>query len=241
MLFEHNQYSPQWFDFFHAGISAERTLRETDFLVRHLPLPAFRRVADVCCGMGRHARALSERGYSVTGVERDAAAIQQARTLGGGPQYECADVLQWSPPAASFDAMIIMGQSFGYFDPETNFSLLRRLAEGLRSGGRLVLDLWNPEFFLAHQGEREFTLPRGTVKEFKHVESGRLHVRLDYPDNTRELFSWQLFSPGDLATFTNPAGLLPVHTNSGFSDAAPSENVPGWQCVLQKEMIPIEL
>jgi SAM-dependent methyltransferase len=232
---EPNQYSPQWFDFFHSGIPSERTLRETDFLVRHLPLPAFRRVADVCCGMGRHARALSGRGYSVTGVERDATAIDHARTLAGGPQYECADVRRWAPSPASFDAVTVLSQSFGYFDPEANLSVLRQLAAGLRPNGRLVLDLWNPDFFIARQGEREFTLPRGIVRETKRVQSGRLHVRLDYPDGSGDLFSWQLFSPEELPVFAAAAGLTPVHAGSAFTGAAPSGTVPGWQCVLEKD------
>jgi SAM-dependent methyltransferase len=231
---EANQYSQQWFDHFHAGISGERTLRETDFLATQLPLPEFRRVADVCCGIGRHARALSHRGYRVTGVERDAAALTRARELAGGVDYERADVRDWRPETGSFDAVIVMAQSFGYFDAAANFAVLQRLAGALRSGGRLVLDLWNPRFFAVLQGVREFVLPQGVVRETKHVAGERLEVTLDYPCGSSEEFSWQLFSPSGLSDFVVPAGLSLLRFSAGFGTSPPSDDIPGWQCVLER-------
>jgi hypothetical protein len=123
-----------------------------------------------------------------------------------------------------------MSQSFGYFDAVANRAVLDRLIGALRPGGRLVLDLWNPDFFIAHQGERQFTLPQGAVKETKQVREGRLLVRLDYPGGTCDLFSWQLFTPGELTAFT---GMTPAGFYAGFTPAPPSAGVPGMQCVLE--------
>ena len=60
---EANTYSHRWFDFFHVNISEARTMQEAAFVCRCAPLPGFRKIADVCCGMGRHARAFSKHGY----------------------------------------------------------------------------------------------------------------------------------------------------------------------------------
>ena len=106
--------------------------------------------------MGRHARLLSSRGYSVTGVERDAQAVARARELAGGPDYFQADLREYQPESGAYDAIIVMSQSFGYFDATTNREVLERLARGLRRGGRIILDLWNPDFFAGHQGARAF-------------------------------------------------------------------------------------
>jgi ubiquinone/menaquinone biosynthesis C-methylase UbiE len=38
------------------GLDEARTIRETEFVCRSAPLPEFRKILDVCCGMGRHAR-----------------------------------------------------------------------------------------------------------------------------------------------------------------------------------------
>jgi hypothetical protein len=53
MATEPNRYSPQWFEFFHSGIDEARTIRQTEFTCRCAPLSDFRKILDVCCGMGR--------------------------------------------------------------------------------------------------------------------------------------------------------------------------------------------
>src|ERR1700719_3572148 len=146
MVAQSNSYSPQWFEFFHAGIDEARTIRETDFICRCASRPDFRKILDVCCGMGRHARALANLGYSVTGIDRDTDAIAKARELGGGPNYIVADIRDYQPAPETFDAAIVMGQSFGHFDAGTNRDILGTLAGGVRKRGRVILDLWNPEF-----------------------------------------------------------------------------------------------
>ena len=67
-------------------------MQETAFVSRCAPLPSFRKVLDACCGMGRHARILSSRGYSVIGIDRDSDAIARARALAGRPSYENVDI-----------------------------------------------------------------------------------------------------------------------------------------------------
>jgi hypothetical protein len=148
--------------------------------------------------MGRHARALARRGYAVTGVERDSAAITKARELGGGPTYVEADVQDYQPGTATYDLAIVMSQSFGYFDAATNRDLLRRITSGIRDDGRIILDLWNSEFFATHQGRRDLQTPLGLVQETKRLEGNRFFVTLDYPQGERDNFEWQLFTPSEM-------------------------------------------
>jgi SAM-dependent methyltransferase len=202
-----NLYSKRWLDSFHIPISDARTKREIEFVRAFLPLPAFRKIADVCCGMGRHARALSERGYSVVGVERDPQIIAKAQDMGGGPKYIVADLRNYAPSDGEFDAAIVMGQSFGHFDSRTNQTVLERLVTGLRNGGRIILDVWNPEFFMSHQGERDFELPVGVVRETKRVQNGRLYVRLTYPTGEQEGFEWELFDSAQMESIATALNL----------------------------------
>src|SRR6266508_871470 len=65
-----NQYSTTWFEMFLQPIQPVQTEREVAFVARWLPQPAYTTVLDLCCGQGRHARALAARGYRVTGVDR---------------------------------------------------------------------------------------------------------------------------------------------------------------------------
>ncbi|MFN2621973.1 MAG: class I SAM-dependent methyltransferase [Chthoniobacterales bacterium] len=214
-----NSYSHHWFEFFHAPIGHERTAREVEFICAVAPLPEFRRVLDVCCGMGRHARELAARRYSVTGVERDADAIVKARELGGGPDYVRADIREYQPATSAYDLAIVMSQSFGYFEHETNRELLGLLANGIRKGGRIILDLWNPEFFEAYQGERDLKMPSGVVRETRKVSDGRLFVHLTYPDGAEEDFEWQLFSAAEMRSLAESTGLVLVNDCTDFDPA----------------------
>lgn len=229
-----NAYSREWFEFFHADIAEARTLREIDFILRFAPQPEYQKILDVCCGMGRHARALSERGYAITGIDRDKSAIEKARQSGGGASYIVADIRNYRI-ASPFDAVIIMGQSFGHFDTPTNLEVLQRLAHGVRKCGRIILDLWNPEFFLAHPGERELATSKGIVREFKRVDGDRLFVELTFPSGARECFEWQLFTPEQIDGLAKASGLSVVAACGGFdAESLPSPDDPRIEFVLER-------
>jgi SAM-dependent methyltransferase len=232
---EPNSYSQRWFEFFHVGIDQARTTQETEFVCSCAPLPEFRKILDVCCGMGRHARALSSRGYSVTGIDRDSDAITQARELADGPSYVHADIRDYRPAPGAFDVAIVMSQSFGYFDPATNRDVLGQLAAGLREGGRLILDLWNHEFFAAHQGERQIETASGVVRESKRLNGDRLRVQLDYPDGTHEEFEWQLFTPAKMIALAQSVDLALLLSCTDFdTTSTPSPAKPRVQFVLER-------
>ena len=94
-----NRYTPTWFDLFLPTLSAEQTAREVAFLARQLPLPTYQHVLDLCCGWGRHAIALADAGYDVTGLDRDPVAIAlaqkhaQSQGLGAQPTFVVEDML----------------------------------------------------------------------------------------------------------------------------------------------------
>jgi len=230
-----NCYSRHWFEFFHAPIEEERTQREVEFICAVAPLPEFRRVLDVCCGMGRHARELAQRGYSVLGVERDDRAIGKARELDGGPHYIQADVRDYRPAKSAYDLAIIMSQSFGYFDSSTNGDFLGRLASSIRNGGRIILDLWHREFFEAHQGKQDLEMPAGVVRETKKVSDGRLFVHLRYPDGGEEDFEWQLFTGTEMPALAESAGLTVIVACTDFHrSTTPQLENPRVQFVLER-------
>jgi SAM-dependent methyltransferase len=95
-------------------------------------LPAGARVLDVACGSGRHARWLAARGLRVTGIDRDAGALEG---LLGSAETVAADIEggPWPLPAgATFDAVIV-----------TNYlhrPLWPRLLACVAPGGRLIYE-----------------------------------------------------------------------------------------------------
>ena len=201
---------------------AEQTEREAEFLARVVPRG---RVLDVCCGVGRHMRALEARGYECVGVELDPGLVAEARAAGlDVHEFDMRDVGSLD---GEFEGVLSMWASFGWFDDETNADVLRQLVSKVGTGGRLVLDVWLPAFFETRQGTREI---RPGIEETKSVRDGRLYVDYDYG----ERFDWRLYEPGELAAFP---GLELVTACSDWTESQPpSPDVPRYQLVLERRV-----
>jgi len=51
------------------NVFTKNTVKEVDFLLEELRIPAGSAVLDVGCGTGRHSIELARRGYAVTGLD----------------------------------------------------------------------------------------------------------------------------------------------------------------------------
>jgi ubiquinone/menaquinone biosynthesis C-methylase UbiE len=108
-------------------------------------VPAGGAILDVPCGFGRHAIALAGAGFRVTGVDRSATLLAEARRraaeAGVEPELVAADYRELPLPAARFDAAINLFTSLGYLGDEEDTRVLSEIARVLRPGGRLVVEL----------------------------------------------------------------------------------------------------
>jgi SAM-dependent methyltransferase len=85
----------------------ELLLNPSAWVVRWTPLiTPGGRVLDVACGSGRHLRWLQAQGFAVTGVDRDAAAVEPLRSLG---RVIVADIESgaWPLPGETFDGVVV--------------------------------------------------------------------------------------------------------------------------------------
>jgi SAM-dependent methyltransferase len=232
-----NEYSPTWYELFLQPIAPEQTEREAAFVARWLPQPAYAAVLDLCCGPGRHARALAQRGYRVTGVDTNAAALTAARCASEATiTYLQHDMRHLDALPGTFDAVICLWQSFGYFDAATNAAILGQITQKLRPSGRLVLDIYHRGFFERKQGTRHFERDGRTISETKRMDGDRLTVTLDYgPDVPPDTYAWQLFSPDAIADLVRKHGFAQLLACAGFDDATPaSADVARMQLVFER-------
>ena len=231
-----SDYSPTWYELFLQPIASEQTEREAAFVAHWLPHPAFTGVLDLCCGPGRHARALAGRGYRVTGVDTNAAALAAARRVSDATiTYLQHDMRRLAELPGTFDAIICIWQSFGYFDAATNADILRQISRKLRPGGRLVLDIYHRGFFERNQGTRRFERDRA-ISETKRMNGDRLTVTLDYGlDLPADSYAWQLFSPDAIANLARQCGFDLLLTCADFDPATlPSAEVARMQLVFER-------
>src|SRR5579871_193194 len=238
-----NAYSPLWFQIFMPLQAEDFTHKDVAFLARQLPLPRYQRLLDLCCGYGRHALLLAERGYQVTGLDRDAAAIAEAERraaqAGQTITYLIGDMLQLSTVPDEFDAINNMWQSFCYFDEQTNADLLCQIAGKLTPGGRFIIDMYNRSYYESHQGIQRREINGITVETNTYLQGNRLHSVLHYGDETGERgedhFEFQMFTPDEFCMLAAACGFAPLLACAwSDEDIAPSEEVARMQLVLGK-------
>jgi SAM-dependent methyltransferase len=102
------------------------------------------RVLDLCCGFGRHTLALAEAGLDVVGVDLSMDLLRGAPEALAGRLIR-GDATRVPLADAAFDGLVVLFSSFGYFGDEGDGRMLDEVARLVRPGGRLVLDLMNPE------------------------------------------------------------------------------------------------
>jgi SAM-dependent methyltransferase len=106
-------------------------------------------VLDLACGPGRHSIALARRGFTVTGVDRSAFLLGQARSRAAAEQAHVewveSDMREFVRQRV-FDIALSLFTSFGFFrDDSDNQKVLDNVAVSLRAGGVFVLDVAGKE------------------------------------------------------------------------------------------------
>lgn len=231
-----NDYTRRWFEVFLDTMPSEWTANEVTGICERLPLPGFRRVLDVCCGPGRHARHLVDQGYKVTGVDRDADAIHTAQRRVPMTTFLELDMRDLAGLRGPFDAAVILWQSFGFFDPSGNDQVLRDVSRVLRSEGRLLLDLFNPGYFEAHQGRTRTVRDPRCRAITNSLDGSRLTSTIEYVDGTAEIMDWELFTPNEIAARASAFDLVELERCCWWDQSRPpTADEQRFQIVLQKD------
>lgn len=101
-------------------------------------------VVDLGCGTGILARALTERGYDVLGIDISAHMIERARSVAPRARFICASLRNAALPPCR--AVLAIGESLSYLSvrgrrPPDLQPLFARVGRALLPGGLFVFDL----------------------------------------------------------------------------------------------------
>ena len=109
-------------------------------------------ILDAACGYGRHARVLAGAGYRVVGLDRSPVLLGEARRGSEGlkwPRWVRGDYRELPFAAESFDAVVNLFTSFGFFGEEGDLQALTEFRRVLRPERALVLETMHRDRLMA--------------------------------------------------------------------------------------------
>ncbi|MFK4302730.1 ubiquinone/menaquinone biosynthesis C-methylase UbiE [Paenibacillus sp. RC254] len=149
--------------------------QEVQKMISWLKLPQGSSVLDLCCGMGRHSLALADAGYKVTGVDLSGVLLREAHASDpeGRVSWHQGDMRE-VPLEESFDAVVNLFTSFGYFEEDAEqLRVLKEIYRLLKPGGRFIIDYLNPAYVAAHLMPHSSREDEGSqIEEHRVIEDG---------------------------------------------------------------------
>ncbi|MFL1674686.1 class I SAM-dependent methyltransferase [Paenibacillus thiaminolyticus] len=205
--------------------------QEVHGMMEWLRLSASASILDLCCGMGRHALALAEAGYRVTGVDLSEVLLEEAMAhdTRGQVKFLRGDMREL-PVDGPFDAVVNLFTSFGYFtDNEDNARVFQEIHRVLKPQGRFIVDFLNPSYVRQHlvpHSEREDGGTR--IEERRRIENGFVKKAITLTDASggeqREYEERvRLYELADFRNMMDEAGLVIDQVHGSYDGAAYEE------------------
>ncbi len=238
--------SDSWWQTFFAHVDsltlscfpdAAETRAEVAGLRQLLRLQPTDRIADVCCGMGRHLLPLVAQGFHLVGVDSSPMMLQLAREAGqqAGLRPRLIQGLAQQLPlrTGQFDVILNLFNSFGYLPTVAeDQQVLHEAARCLRPGGRFLLDTRNKKYQILYAPYHQLrTLPDGRqlMMRCRYDRQGSRLESAWYEGPVGQhlvhFASIRLYSPAELEAMMEAAGFT-VEAMYAEYDGEPFE---GWQ------------
>ncbi|WP_429843260.1 class I SAM-dependent methyltransferase [Brevibacillus sp. FIR094] len=203
-------------------------------LLERLPVKDTGRVLDLCCGSGRHSRALARRGYEVVGVDLSAVLLQLAEEQNTYPQLSFARCdMRDIPFHEEFDIVVNLFTSFGYFSTdEENANVIRNMAQALKTKGEVVIDFLNAAYVMDNLVPHSTKEVSGMlINEKRWIQDGFVKKRILISDESsnepREYMEQvRLFSAEQMIAMLTEAGFekIQVFGNYQFEEYVAHES-----------------
>ncbi|MFW5656249.1 MAG: methyltransferase domain-containing protein [Bacteroidota bacterium] len=128
------------------------TATELDMFSRILELSPEDKILDLACGQGRHVLELARRGYkNLFGLDRSHYLINKAKQINAAEglpvTFREGDARKLPFPTDNFDVVMILGNSFGYFERiDDDIKILKEVLRVLKPNGKFLLDVADGNF-----------------------------------------------------------------------------------------------
>ncbi|MEN3188274.1 MAG: methyltransferase domain-containing protein [Atribacterota bacterium] len=211
------------------------TKKEVDFFTKMLGLQPDDAILDLCCGQGRHSLELARRGFTkVYGLDRSHYLIQkarqQARKEGLNVQFKEGDARRLPYPVSSFDVVLILGNSFGYFESvQDDLRVLQEVHRVLKPVGKIFIDVADGEYLKDHFqarswewiGKKQFVLrERSLSTDGQRLISREIITHVENGVIADQFYAERLYSKEGLCAFLEESGFKDIICHgSHFSES----------------------
>jgi len=200
------------------------TKREIDLFIKILNLSPEDKILDLCCGQGRHCIELANRGFKhVEGLDRSHYLIQRAKKESLMIKFREGDARKLPYPPDTFNVVMILGNSFGYFETaKEDMLVLKEVLRVLKPWGRFLIDIsdgnylkenvksrsweWiNKKYFVCRERSLSLDKTRLISREIVNdVDNGVI---------TDQFYAERLYTQEEIIEFLKQAGLsnITVH------------------------------
>lgn len=196
-------------------------------------------VLDVGCGLGRHCIEFASDGLDVTGIDISQDYLTEARERAAAAgvadhtTFRELDMRNLTSLDGTFDLVVCLYNTLGYFDDETNVDVLRGMQQRLTESGVCVVQLTNKDAMLSNFQsqsirERDF----GTIVEQLafDTQTSRMTITRDVlrtdvspPEyEGRAEYSTRVYSPPELQRLFEDAGFADVTLFGNYDGDSPS-------------------
>jgi D-alanine-D-alanine ligase len=141
-----------------ADVVEDKQITETEveLFTSILNAPKESVILDLACGQGRHSIELAKRGYTnITGLDRSHYLIRKAKSVmqqeGLKIGFKEGDARKLPFPPDTFDVVMILGNSFGYFESnEDDIMILKEVFRVLKPEGTFLIDVADGSYLRTH-------------------------------------------------------------------------------------------
>jgi len=196
---------------------------ESDFFIKSLKLDISRqdKILDLCCGQGRHSLEFVRRGYkNIEGFDRSRYLIKRAKESskreGLYIKFREGDARKLPYPPDTFDVVMILGNSFGYFETiNDDIRVLKEVFRVLKPSGKILVDVADGEFLKKNFQSRSWEWidenhfvcrERSLAKDEQKIISREIVSQTEKGVIADQFYSERIYTPESLSEILKKAG-----------------------------------
>jgi D-alanine-D-alanine ligase len=189
-------------------------------------------ILDLACGQGRHSLELARRGYkNIHGLDRSHFLIRKAKSTclseGLTASFREGDARKLPYPTDTFDVVMILGNSFGYFEStEDDIKILHEIFRILKPNGKFLLDLADGEYLKDHYSPRSWEWldskhfvcrERSLASDDERLISREVITNIQKGVIVDQFYAERLYTPDTLQKVLSKTGYKEITFHGSFS------------------------